>query len=113
MLYKSTTIVYYYAMVRVLREKGRMQTQKHCPAVYARYKLPGVGHMKNGLCKLDISLKFMLRTFENQTFFLINSINGKLFLAHITNIFMNSLLTMLINPFSPSEKVQSTGFYCI
>jgi hypothetical protein len=50
--------------MRVLREKGRMHTHMHCPAVYSRSIVQGVGHMKNALSKMDLSLKFMLKTFE-------------------------------------------------
>ena len=51
----------------------------HCPGVYSRFKVQGVGDMKNGLSKMDISLKFMLTTFEIQTYFLIHSIFEKFF----------------------------------
>ena len=64
-------------MMRVLREKGRMHTHMHCPAVYSRSIVQGVRHMKNALSKMDLSVKFMLKTFEIQTFYLIHSIIGK------------------------------------
>ena len=64
--------------MRVLREKGRMHTHMHCPAVYSRFIVQGVGNMKNGPSKMDLSLKFRLKTFEIQTFF-IHSIIGKFF----------------------------------
>ena len=56
-------------MVPVLREKWGMHTHMHCPAVYSRFKVKAMGHMKNGLSKMDISLKFILKTFGIQTFF--------------------------------------------
>ena len=34
------------------------------PAVYSRFKQQGVRHMKNGHSKMDLSLKFMLKSFE-------------------------------------------------
>ena len=73
-------------MMRVLREKGRMHTHMHCPAVYSGSILQGVTHMKISSSKMDIPLKFMLKTFEIQTFFGYNPLRGS-YLAHMKKYF--------------------------
>ena len=94
----------------VLGERRNMHTHMHCPAVYSGSILQGVTHMKISSSKMDIPLKFMVKTFEIQTFFLDTIHYWEVFLSHIKNILINSLFNMLINPFSPSEKVQLRGF---
>ena len=63
-----------------------MHTPMHCPAVYSNPILEGVRHMKNWPSKMDLFLKFMLKTFEIQTFFGYNPLLGS-YLAHIKKYF--------------------------
>ena len=66
----------------VLGERRNMHTHMHCPAVYSGSILQGVTHMKISSSKMDIPLKFMVKTFEIQTFFWIQSIIGKFFITY-------------------------------
>ena len=63
-----------------------MHTPMHCPLHYSNPILQGVGHMKNWPSKMDLFLKFMLKTFEIQTFFGYNPLLGS-YLAHIKKYF--------------------------
>ena len=105
-------MIFYYYDESFERERKNAYTHA-LPSSIQWVHFTGSDTHENFILQNGHSLEIYGENIWNSNFFLDTIHYWEVFYHILKNILINSLFSMLINPFSPSEKVQLRGFDCI